>query len=225
MHELGGLRDRLDHAGLVVGEHERDQRPRTPARASALKPPLERRQIDDPSSVTGSSSTCSRSKAPARQHRRMLDRRDQQPVARRPAGSPTAMASAPAYWPRSPPEVKVTQRGSPPTRAATLSRASSIDWRAARPSACTEEGLPASVERGQHRRPRLRAQRRRRIPVEIDPRHHQCRLVAAARRYLTVYGFHNTCFSTLDRAKNTPLQRAPIRGAIARAFRNCNGSK
>ena len=41
------------------------------------------------------------------------------------------------------PEVKVTWAGSAPTRAATSARAVSTRWRAARPSACTEEALPA----------------------------------------------------------------------------------
>ena len=60
--------------------------------------------------------------------------------------------------------------GSAPTSAATCSRASSISRRAARPSPCTDDGLPARSSAADHRRPRLRPQRRGRIPVEIDAR-------------------------------------------------------
>ena len=42
-----------------------------------------------------------------------------------------------------PPDVKMTLRGSAPTRAATCSRAVSTKCRAARPSAWTDDGLPS----------------------------------------------------------------------------------
>ena len=51
--------------------------------------------------------------------------------------SATAFASEP-------PEVKTTLRGSAPTATATRSRAVSRICRAARPSACTDEGLPTT---------------------------------------------------------------------------------
>ena len=43
MHDVGNLRDRLDNAGLVVGEHHRNQRPLGSRNARR-----ERMQIDDP---------------------------------------------------------------------------------------------------------------------------------------------------------------------------------
>ena len=48
MHQRGCLRDRLDHAGLVVGEHQRNQRPRPAARAAAPAPRDRRRPRRSP---------------------------------------------------------------------------------------------------------------------------------------------------------------------------------
>ena len=57
-----------------------------------------------------------------------------------------------------------------PTAAATAARASSTSRRAARPSAWMDDGFPARSQRRRHRLPRLAAQRRGRIPVEINAR-------------------------------------------------------
>ncbi len=58
-----------------------------------------------------------------------------------PAGVPTKGERA-IILASVPPEVNTTLRGSAPTSAATLWRASSIRRRTARPSAWTEDGLP-----------------------------------------------------------------------------------
>jgi cysteine desulfurase len=65
MHESGCLRDRLDHAGLVVGEHQRNERAR-----AAGKLPLQRHEIDDARSRHGN--ILGRGKSSAAPHRRML---------------------------------------------------------------------------------------------------------------------------------------------------------
>ncbi len=68
------------------------------------------------------------------------------------------------------PEVKTISAPSAPNAAATSARAASITALAARPSACTLDGLPTTSIAASHRRPRLGPQRRCRIPVKIDPR-------------------------------------------------------
>ena len=163
MHDGGGLRDRLHHAGLVVGEHQRHQRPRRFGDAAASAA----RSIR-PSASTGMSSIASRgNRPPARTEEcsiadiksrvarpllvRGLDRRRQRqhigfgaargeehvaPAARRPARPPA-------------------------------SRACSIRRRAARPSACTEDGLPGSASASRQRLRAPRPQRRGGVPIEI----------------------------------------------------------
>ena len=54
-----------------------------------------------------------------------------------------------------PPEVNTTLRGSAPTSAATSPRASSTRRRAARPSAWTDDGLPAVSSAADHGGARL----------------------------------------------------------------------
>ncbi len=89
MHDVGNLADRLDDAGLVVGKHHRTQGTLGPSnRASKSK------KIDD--SVRGSPALVQwnqRGNA-RREHRRMLDRRHEQPVTL--ALSPASRAPASA---------------------------------------------------------------------------------------------------------------------------------
>ena len=61
------------------------------------------------------------------------------PARLKPGLSASALASVP-------PEVKTTLRGSAPSAAATAARASSTSRRACRPSAWTDDGLPASSQ-------------------------------------------------------------------------------
>ena len=87
-------RDRLDHAGLVVGEHHRDQRTLGPSNGASKS-----MKIDH--AVAGHRQFLDRigGKPPAAAHRRMLDRRDKQPVAQRLAPADLdRRASAPACW-------------------------------------------------------------------------------------------------------------------------------
>ena len=138
-------------------------------------PPVARRQrsrqrgkVDPPVGVDRNLLDRVRRKAPARaaptdarSPRPAADRAAVSPAVRSPATSASMLASVP-------PEVKTTSRGSAPTSAATCSRACSIRRRAARPSACTEDGLPTTSSAAAWRGARLRPQRRGGIPVEID---------------------------------------------------------
>ena len=60
VHDRGGLRDRLHHAGLVVGEHDRDQRPRCFGQSIAPSAARSTR----PSASTAMSATASRGNRP-----------------------------------------------------------------------------------------------------------------------------------------------------------------
>ena len=94
MDDLGRFSDRLDRAGLVVGQHDRDQRRRAAVEQRAQMHRDRRRR----NGVTPMVPIASARKPPARQHRGMLDRRDQSAAATgcpRRAASP---ASAPARW-------------------------------------------------------------------------------------------------------------------------------
>ena len=167
MDDFGRLRDRLNRAGFVVGQHDRHQCRRPVRRAPGADGP------DPP----GRNASRRRSRSPrAETARPQAPRhaRSPRPAAAEPGGpdprrSPGVSASALASVP---PEVKTTSRGSAPTAAATAALASSTSRRALRPSAWTEEGLPARSHAAAIASPRLGAKRRGRIPVEIDPVRH-----------------------------------------------------
>ena len=74
--DLGNLRDRLDHAGLVIGEHHRNKRMLGPSKRASKS-----MKIDH--TVAGDRQFFDRfgRETPAAAHRRMLDRREKQPVA------------------------------------------------------------------------------------------------------------------------------------------------
>ena len=138
MHDRRRLRDRLDHAGLVVGEHQRDQRPRAAGQACA--PALRDRRRRRPS--------------PGFPRPRQIVRRsrtDGCSIAETSSVSPSAGDSA-SMLASVPPEVNTTSRALAPTSAATCSRAVSTRRRAARPAAWTDDGLPVTIQR--RRRPR-----------------------------------------------------------------------
>ena len=158
-------RDRLKDAGLVVGEHQRDQRRGLPGARERLR---QRRQIDARRrAVTATCSTMRGRKPPARQHRRMLDRRDQQPVAGRAAGPDRRRQRQHVGLGAARGEHHIARLGADQRR--DLPRAPPRPGGARRgPSACTEDGLPTRSSAASHGGARLRAQRRGRIPVEID---------------------------------------------------------
>ena len=87
-----------------------------------------------------------------------------------------------------PPEVKITLRGSAPTAAATCSRASSTSRRTAAALAMDRRRVPDHIHGREHGGARLRAQRRGRIPVEIDPVRHGVRLQCRRRQLPIVAG-------------------------------------
>ena len=128
MGECRGLGHRLDHAGLVVGEHQRDQRrPRIPR--SCVRAPRDRR-------CRRASPGCAmlRVRLPAPNHARRAE------TSTRRAGKPPS-----ARWIGLGAAAGEDHRrsGAAPTSAATwdarLLRRSRL---AARPQRCTEEGLP-----------------------------------------------------------------------------------
>ena len=164
-------RDRLDDAGLVVGEHHRNKRTLGPSKARSKS-----MKIDN--AVAGDRQFLDRvgGKAAAAAHRRMLDRRDKQPVAPALCGQPISSAGVSASMLASvAPLVKVTFLASAPTRAATCSRASSINS-ARRPALGMHRGgIAGQLQRGGHGRARLLPQRRGGIPVEIGPFSHGIR--------------------------------------------------
>ena len=130
--------------------------------------------------------SASRSTTPSRVDRQSLDcirRRNARRSAPRDARSPTrtagratpcarqprAPASAPACWPRCAPLVKVTFFGSAPTKRGDLARAPPRPG-AARPAPRhgPRTDCRSASSAADHRRARLRPQRRGGVPVEID---------------------------------------------------------
>ena len=142
-------RDRLEDAGLVVGEHHRDQR-----RPDRLE------QLGQPSrSITPCRSTGIRSASGA------AARTESCSIAET-SLAPLTLCNA-WLFASVPPLVNTTASGGAPTSAATDSRASLEQPAGARPARWTEEGLPVLAERRGHRRGDLGPHRRRRIVVEI----------------------------------------------------------
>ena len=140
MHDLGRLATGwITPVSLLAAISETSARSR-----KGFQPPLQCRKIDDAVRINRNLPRCAARKPPARQHRRMLDRRDQQPVERPLVGTAWIEGESASAFASVPPEVKMTLRGSAPTSAATSPRACSISRRAARPSPCTEDGLPVS---------------------------------------------------------------------------------
>ena len=84
MGQASCLRNRLNDAGFVIGEHERNECPWSLEAARACASAA--RSIR-PSPVAGTRSTADGCKPPSRQHRRVLDRGHQQPLERLPMGS------------------------------------------------------------------------------------------------------------------------------------------
>ena len=151
-HDLG---HRLQHAGLVVGEHHRHQRGLVEAASIALQ---------------GGEIDARRRRRPARCRPRGTARSTlscsiaETSTRRRPApASAMLLASVP-------PEVKTTSAGSAPTSAATWRRASSTSPRALRPTRCTDDGLPPVAQRLDHGVERLRPERAGGVVVEIRGR-------------------------------------------------------
>ena len=124
--ERRGLRQRVQHAGLVVRRHQADQR--RAARPAA--PPARRGRRcrpaapGSPPAPAAAASTAGCSVAPTSSRRPRPRRLDRQRIRLRPARGEDDVP------------------GRAPKRAATASRASSSRRRAARPAAWTEDGLP-----------------------------------------------------------------------------------
>ena len=161
VHDRRHLGDRLDHAGLVVGEH--DARPAA-AQSASRAGSRSAGQIDN-ASLPSPECSSARGKPPAAPHRRMLDRRHQQRRRRSAGDSASVLASVP-------PDVNTTSpRLGPDQRRDLLPRV--LDEA---PRARGRRHGPRTdcrqVQRRRPWRPAPRPQRRGRVPVEIGLRRH-----------------------------------------------------
>ena len=126
-----------------------------------------------PSPVTPISSTIPAGKRPPPAHRRMLDRRDQKPRAS--AGMSSALLVCRSQGQhvglgRTRGEDDVARRGTDQRRHLLPCE---LDQAARGPALAMDRGgIAELVERRHHRGARLRAQRRRRVPVEVGPSVH-----------------------------------------------------
>ena len=171
MHDLGRLArpagSRRSRCSPPSARRERAVRQRLSSRRCSAA------EIDHAIAVDRKLLDLGRREPSARQHRRMLDRRDQQAVERplvardlRSSGdSASAFASVP-------PEVKMTLRASAPTSAATRSRACSIMLPRRTAFAVDRGRVPGQFQRRATSRARLGPQRRTRIPVQVGTRDH-----------------------------------------------------
>ncbi len=126
--ERGNLGHGLDDAGLVVGGHERDKR-----RTAIGEKRTEPSEVDDTRFGHRAHRHRLGREAATGQHAGMFNGRNDE-ARERPLGAiPEKSGDSTVAAASLPPEVKVTQRGSAPTRTATDCRASSIIRRAARP--------------------------------------------------------------------------------------------
>ena len=158
MHQVGRLGTGwITPVSLLASIRETSGRP--PAASCAARAPPDRPR---PLASTRTVSTC-RPNRPPRQHRRMLDRRHHQPLAAPAALTPGDSASALASVP---PAVNTTLRGLGPDQGRNLCTRRSISWRAARPSAWTDDGFPT----GPAPRPWRRAPRGRSGAVAFQSR-------------------------------------------------------
>ena len=139
----------------------------TSGRAALETAAGQRREIDAPVGIDGNSSIASRGNSAARAHRgcsiadiKSLSRGRFSPAVSIAGVSASMLASVP-------PQVKITLAGRAPTSAATCSRARSTS-RARRTALGMHRGWIADDrQRLAQRRPRLRPQRRGRVPIEI----------------------------------------------------------
>ena len=129
-------RHRLDGAGLVVGEHDRDQRRRAAVKQRAQMVEVDKARARDPMLPIASAGN----RPPAAPRRA----RSPRPAGAQPAAPCRAAtrASAPTHWPRCRRRRTPRPAAGADTAAATEARASSTRRRALRPSAWTEDGLP-----------------------------------------------------------------------------------
>ena len=201
LDERRGLGDRLDHAGLVVGGLQRQHGRRRPRDERASQ---RRRGRATPSASTGSDRRRARPGSGGRAARRHARRRRRAGASSRRRPRRRGRASAPVAA-SVPPEVKTTPLGPRADQRGDLrARAVSTRPARARPSAWTDDGLPASVQRRDHGGRAPRPQRRRGIVVEID---------RAAARPITAIA-QKSCIARVSRAKRPLCTQA---SAVARS--------
>ena len=131
----------LDSTRFVVGQHDRYEctsasardRPHAPGQRTKVDPTV-RPHLDEPI----------RSGANRPPLRGYWDVRSPTPATNR-SRFPPVQGRARSIFASVPPEVKTTQPGSTPTNCATSDRARSIQRRAARPSAWTEDAFPPDL--------------------------------------------------------------------------------
>ena len=205
MHLRGGLRHRLDHAGLVVGEHQRDQRPDRPAIAarSAVR-------SSTPALVTGICSAAA-NRPPLRSPK---DARSPTPAACRPSAGDSASMLASV-----PPEVNTTSPGAAPTSAATL--LARVFHQAARrpPGGMDRRRIAGQASAAVTAALRLRPQPATRVPVEIDPVGHRKSFIWSRRLYQSdpapMTMLILLAFGTRDHVRNRRPPATPPSNAVA----------
>ncbi len=164
VHHARGLRNRLNNTGLVVGEHERNERPAL-ERGHA---PFERRNVDLPVSGHGQPLDRRRREPPAGEHRGMLDRRNQEFVARRSINCRRERQHVGLGAARG--EHHVARVGSH-ERGHLVPRL--LDQAARGAALHMDRGrIAGRRQRRQRRRARLVAQRRACVPIKINALHH-----------------------------------------------------
>ncbi len=164
--QLRRVRDRLQRAGLVVGQHDGDE-----CGCAGRQQASQSLEIDDAVARDGRVLDLGRRETPAGEHRRMLDRRDDQ------AGDGAA-GNAPPRRQRL--RVGLGAAGGE-DHMIEFCAGGSCDLRPrlldqpARGTAFGVHGgwIAGDFEGSRHRRPPLRTQRRGRIPVEIDTVRHE----------------------------------------------------
>ena len=191
MNPRSHLRNRLNNAGLVVGQHHGDQRARPPRQGR-----LERIEVDQTGAGHRNLDDRVLRKSSARQHRRMLDRRQHQPLER------LAALTAGRLQRRA--ERQRIGFGAATGENHLLRRradqrrhlgARGIDDPARRPPLGMDRGwVHRGAEDSHHRVPGFRAQRRCRVPVGINPFGHRSR--PCRRFHLRLRLAENACFST-----------------------------
>ena len=134
------LRRRLQHAGLGVHRLHRDEARRPLPQRAAQIVQIDRSRLGDGQPARPSRGP--RARGPRRHASPTGARAGYEPRRGLPPACPANAERSAMLFASVPPDVSTTSRGSTPPSAATASRTSSTRARAARPCACTLDGLP-----------------------------------------------------------------------------------
>ena len=190
MHQASDLADRLNNTGFVVGQHHGNQRPPR-FRPGLREPPRQRGEVDQSGGGDGHCLDRPRREPAAGKDGGMLDRRHQQAVAAIIA-RPVPQAGRERQQVglrRARREHHIAGVGS--DQGGNL-LARLLDEVARGPALGVHRRWVADrIERSEHGRARLAAQRRGRVPVQIDPSVHHFSLAHRALFYPIIAGTPN----------------------------------